>query len=62
MGTLCRFAAYNEFVKRLFYCSILAHDCFCILVLRIFQTMKAIRHSGESRDIRRINVLRILNS
>lgn len=62
MGTLCGLAVCDEFVKQLFRCSILAHDCFCILVSRVFQTMKAIRHSGESRDIRRINVLRILNS
>mgnify|MGYP006913769276 CR=1 FL=1 len=62
MGPLRGFAVCDEFVKRLFCCSILAHDCLCILVLRIFQTMKAIWHSGESRDIRRINVLRILNS
>ena len=62
MGTLRGFAVCDEFVKRLFCCSILAHDYFCILVSRIFQTMKAIWHSGESRDIRRINVLRILNS
>ena len=62
MGPLRGFAVCDEFVKRLFCCSILAHDCFCILVSRIFQTMKAIWHNGESRDIRRINVLRILNS
>lgn len=62
MGPLRGLAVCDEFVKRLFCCSILAHDCFFILVLRIFQTMKAIWHSGESRDIRRIIVLRILNS
>lgn len=62
MGTLCGLAVCDEFVKQLFRRSILAHDCFCILVSRVFQTMRAIWHSGESRDIRRINVLRILNS
>lgn len=62
MGPLRGFAVCDEFVKWLFRCSILAHDCFCILVSRIFQTMKAIWHSGESRDIRRIKVLRVLIS
>lgn len=62
MGTLCRLAVCDECVKRLFRCSTLAPDYFCILVSRIFQTMKAIWHSGEPWDIRRINVLRILNS
>lgn len=62
MGPLHGFAMCDEFVKWLFRCSTLASDYFCILVSRIFQTMKAIWHSGESRDIRRINVLRILNS
>ena len=62
MGTLCGLAVCGECVKWLFRCSTLASDYFCTLVSRIFQTMKAIWHSGESRDIRRIIVLRILNS
>ena len=62
MGPLHGFAMCDEFVKWLFRCSTLALDYFCILVSRIFQTMKAIWHSGELWDVCRIIVLRILNS
>ena len=62
MGPLREFAVCDEFDKRLFRCPISAPDYFYILASRIFQTMKAIWHSGESRDVCRINMLRILNS
>lgn len=62
MGPLRGFAVCDEFIKRLFRCSTLALDYFCILVSRIFQTMKAIWHSGGLRDVCRISVLRILIS
>ena len=48
-GPLCGFAVCEEFDKRFFRGPILAHDCFCILVSRIFQTMKAIWHSADHR-------------
>lgn len=49
MGPLRGFAVCDEFVKRLFRCSILALDYFCILVSQIFQIMKAIWHSADHR-------------
>lgn len=49
MGPLRGFAVCDEFTKRLFRCSTLALDYFCILVSRIFQTMKAIWHSADHR-------------
>lgn len=49
MGTLCGLAVCDERVKRLFRCSTLALDYFCILVSRVFQAMKAIWHSADHR-------------